>query len=541
MLPCRGFVTWRVTADACLMPRKPAGKSTPAQSSSQHPAPRRPASQKTRSATSHPAAPRVVDLQQSAPEAPSSPPVTDFPSVPALVEPSVVSDFPSPSRQSQDEPASWDDARPLVDHDWPPGLSGTAWTLAAHTLSTLVDTLSLIENAASTQLGPSATPGSRTLAFAAARLNACNWPARPLRLGLCMEPRVARVFADAPAAPGAALFHLPWTLTPGPMIREHSLDAVLSMHGRQLRIITAESTGHEAAWYDWNTPRPLSFPALFSAWIDPAQITLAEVDIDDPQSVSLSVALAQTAALAARCEHRLTSRDRLHGRRPVEGVELSAAFARLASLLAEAEERQTQVHRIAARVVSAYFAALREDVPAAVRRRALETAARIAGDEPEVMLRLAAARIADLDDSSAVDALLRADRMLRDRPTLPGVDHTAFVQAELDARHADSMSLGRVAAGVVLACATLPTDKLVYTREDFLDELRFAEWLVGRDQDRALLIGLTRELVHQRRGERLALPAAPATPTGNAQKAAGDGPVARIVRARRKPPGRRAA
>lgn len=473
------------------------------------------------------------------PEASTQPPAIDAQVVQAFNAEADSSSAQAASDRDAGYPsASWDDSRPLVNHDWPEGLSGTAWTLAAHTLSTLVDTLSLIEDAASTQLGPSATPGSRTLAFATARLNSCNWPARALRIGLSMEPRVARVFADAPSSPGVELFHLPWTLTPGPLIRQHSLDAVLTMHARQLRIITAESTGHEAAWYDWSTPRPLSFPALFSAWMDPAQITLADFDIEDSESVNLCVALVQAAALASRCEHRLTSRDRLHGRRPAEASELSAAFFRLSSLLAEAGGRQAPVHRVAARVVSAYFAALREEVPGPARRRALEAAARVAGDEPEVMLRLATSRVADLDDSSALDALLRADRMLRDRPTLPGVDHAAFVQAELDARHADPMSLGRVAAGVVLACATLPTDKLVYTREDFLDELRFAEWLVGRDQDRALLIRLTRELVHQRRGERLALPVA-ATPSGSQQS--GEGPVARIARARRKPPGRKAA
>ena len=54
------------------------------------------------------------------------------------------------------------------------------------------------------------------------------------------------------------------------------------------------------------------------------------------------------------------------------------------------------------------------------------------------------------------------------------------------------MTLGRVAAGVCLVCATSAPERLPFIRTDFMDDVRYSAWLVGRDQDRAALYDVFR-------------------------------------------------
>ena len=422
-----------------------------------------------------------------------------------------------------------------VTPDWPVGFSGQMWGVASGVLGFVVDVASMLEDAASTQVGGVPGSPSRTRNWAASRIERWNWPVQPLRIGLSMSPEAARAFVEARGAGGVTFFRLPWSLSPNAAMKTHRLDAVLCLQGEGLVVHTPESKGQDAAWFDWGTPRPLSFSSIYSRRVDPARVTLNGVDTTCPATVAFARAIAEAAAASARCGSRLSISDRLSGRRPTDepprcdefgviraGGGMMSAFRRLATLVGEVPPgtHADSVRRVAARVVSAWFAACPDELQPGERREALESAAKLAGDEPEVMLRLAAVRIADMDDHAGLDALRRADRMLRDLPTLPGTDHAAFVQAELDARRHDAMSLGRVATGVVLSCASLSIEKLVYTQDDLLDELRFAEWLVGRDQDRALLINLTRELVRHRRGERMALPAASGKPAAATKKRA---------------------
>ncbi|MCA9298020.1 MAG: hypothetical protein KDA28_03080, partial [Phycisphaerales bacterium] len=113
--------------------------------------------------------------------------------------------------------------------------------------------------------------------------------------------------------------------------------------------------------------------------------------------------------------------------------------------------------------------------------------ARILPDSPEVLLRLAAVRFADLDDHAGFQALVKADQMLRETPNLPSIEHLPLLEHEI--RHPDEgpMMLGRIASGICLACASIPRERIPYVREDVMDDVRFSKWLVGRDPDRQLL------------------------------------------------------
>ena len=77
---------------------------------------------------------------------------------------------------------------------------------------------------------------------------------------------------------------------------------------------------------------------------------------------------------------------------------------------------------------------------------------------------------------------------------------------------ASSMVLGRVAAGFCLLAAQHDYERLEFLRDDLLEELDHAGWLLGRDQDTALLRGVFEELHRVRRAESRGLPAANPAP-----------------------------
>ena len=104
--------------------------------------------------------------------------------------------------------------------------------------------------------------------------------------------------------------------------------------------------------------------------------------------------------------------------------------------------------------------------------------------------------------------LLRADRLIRQRGTFEGLDHMKLLQAELEHGTFGGMTIGRVAAGICLACAVTPADRIMFLRDDLLDDLRLSSYLVGRDREHAILIDVFRQLERNRRADVFGLPAA---------------------------------
>ncbi|QYK47117.1 MAG: hypothetical protein KF838_10020 [Phycisphaeraceae bacterium] len=134
--------------------------------------------------------------------------------------------------------------------------------------------------------------------------------------------------------------------------------------------------------------------------------------------------------------------------------------------------------------------------------------ARVAGDEPEVALREAASRFVLLDDAGGHAALIRADASLRLRDNPEQIDHTALLEWEIEHGESSDQAIGRLAAGVCLACATRDAHGIACMRDDLIDDMRHNAWLVDREQDQALILDVFRNIERLRRSQELGLAAA---------------------------------
>jgi hypothetical protein len=358
------------------------------------------------------------------------------------------------------------------------------------------------------------------------RLDESNWPSRPLRIGLVRTGSWATRLMNA-----AGTWETEWLNVPdaeGPSLcREHVLDALVRpMGGNGLEVELAENSGKDAAWFEWSRCCPLSYPAAFPARVDTARLCLSDAINDDP---ALVLPLIETAALLSRHPARLTREDRVNGRRPFHGPwDASPTRAEAAPPVADAQQfamerlaetftttHATDAARTLSRVLGAYLATAPSWTSDAARIASMDACARISGDEPQTMLRLAAVRLGMGQDEAGLDAIERADRMLRDGQLVSATDQEAFIRAELDHGHPGPLTIGRLAAGICLLVSTMPASRVPYFRDDLLDDMRFSSLLIGRDQDRKLLMQVFRVLERVRRAESFGLPTAAA----NAQSA----------------------
>lgn len=337
------------------------------------------------------------------------------------------------------------------------------------------------------------------------------WPARPVRVGLAVGPELARSIVECEGSSRVEWFTLPYGVTGPGACERYVLDAAVGGGpGTGVTVFTSVAQGREAAWYDWAGQRPLSYASVFPGRTDAERVTL-EGAARLPQDHTLVRALIESAAVLSRTTERLNLGDRIRGRRPLTAIDRLTRFGehsdpvdecvrRVGELLIADERRAYGAGELrgAARVVSAYLAG-RAGEPDESDRRHVESAAEIAGDEPEVMLRLGAVRIGAGDDEGGVEALLEADRLLRGKPPAHSADQLLFVQSEIENGSGGRMTLGRVAAGICILAVTSPAERLAYLRDDLLDEMRHSGWLLGEQADRALLQEVFRALERARR------------------------------------------
>lgn len=338
---------------------------------------------------------------------------------------------------------------------------------------------------------------------------------RPLRIGLMLEDRHAERLADS------TLWDVDWLraegTSPALALSEQDFDAVVTHAGEDapesLVVRTREHAAREAGWFDWGAARPMTYFSIFPLRLDASRVTLPglvrSLDRGDTPALTIARRVIRLAALLSRSPSRLTLADRLSGRAAiVRGARPDLAADALREAAELMGEDVTPAERAAARVASAWIAT--DALPDLERCRLADLVARAAGDEPEVMLRVAAVRLSLLDEHLGIDALTRADRMIRQRGTLGGLDHLKLLQAELEHGTFGDMTLGRVAAGVCLACAATPADRIAFLKDDLLEDFRFSHYLTGRDQEHAILLEVFRELERNRRAESFGLPAAQA-------------------------------
>lgn len=359
-------------------------------------------------------------------------------------------------------------------------------------------------------LGVSAEKFSPFEASIASWLDRAPSASRPLRIGVDAGPHIFAALKSAPSPNGAAT---DWILVPParedqPTLSRFRLDALLRHRtDGPTTIATPESPEAEASWYDWSAPRPLTYASVFPTRIDPARITLEEADHTDKAELEDLAALARAAAALSRLPARLTASDRLRGRTPVPATPAPAAASEASSPIQAAmlnlirsvvgrpqNSPPSPARKSAARAVGAWLATTDCWVDPKLRRQGIDAAARILADEPEAQLRAAAVRLSVGDDTGSFQAMDSAIQILRARSNETVIDHVAFLQSELECGLPGPMTLGRVAAGVCLVCATTTASHVPYIRADFMDDARYSAWLVGRDQDRAALMQVFRHL-----------------------------------------------
>lgn len=357
-------------------------------------------------------------------------------------------------------------------------------------------------------------------ARAASRLSAWHdriaWPERPLRVGLAVGPEVSDTLRAAPGSSAVRWVQLAGGVTPLNACKSMALDAVLHTEpGEGLRVTTLERSGRDAAWHDWSSPRPLTYASVFPFLVDPTHATLGIRSVASGPEAELARALIEAASALSRSTHRIGLADRLIGRRPTDGARLSdgeiaridRSMLRLARAFEQAAERaDSSLARVCARVLSA-------DLCAGAGRSWATTdlwdlIARVAGDEPEVALREAASRFVLLDDAGGHAALIRADASLRLRDNPEQIDHTALLEWEIEHGESSDQAIGRLAAGVCLACATRDAHGIACMRDDLIDDMRHNAWLVDREQDQALILDVFRNIERLRRSQELGLAAA---------------------------------
>ncbi|MFZ2875774.1 MAG: hypothetical protein WAZ94_14965 [Phycisphaerales bacterium] len=329
-----------------------------------------------------------------------------------------------------------------------------------------------------------------------------EWPERAIRIGLVNPAAWSRNVAGASGVVPTQCFEVP-TAQADHALHTLRMDVVITPDAEGGFVFrTPELPDHEAAWYDWGMPRPISYPSLFPTRLDAANVTLAPSPAGE--DAMLMRLLAETLGTFSRHQARLDLTDRLLGRRPMElnpgtcnslrqfsptSDIVGRLAAHLTSHLADFRTGATPTsgERAAARLLGAWAAAWPGSIDDATRRASMETAARVCADEAETLMRLAAVRFGCLDDDLGLEALQRALHLMQPDRVVLQSDPAAFLAAELAAGEPGPWTIGRLAVGVALMCATTPGEKCSYFRDDLADDLVHSPILVGRDQDQLLL------------------------------------------------------
>lgn len=355
---------------------------------------------------------------------------------------------------------------------------------------------------------------SRAEAWLLAQFEDGFWPSRQLRVGVSDEALLEVLRATLPAC------EVQWVAVPAQAgagaLESRIFDCVVSRSEEgEIRVATPEAPGRDAAWHNPATPRPITFSTLFPGRVDFAEATFPA----DAAGVELQLlrTFIETAAAFSRHPSRLTLDDRFcgrlayihaevatrvpHSRDPFQNVQRMLVIE-LGASLERQEGPTTPLRRTVARLVSAYLAGSDDEFPDSLRHALLERCVVAAPDEPEVLLRAAAGRVAAYADDTAIEAIVRGEAALRDHPLAARNDQTPFLQAELQMGQGAPVSLGRVAAGIALVCAGLDNARAEIVRDDLLDEARFSHWMIPREQDRRFVLGVFRAIITARRDDR---------------------------------------
>ena len=340
---------------------------------------------------------------------------------------------------------------------------------------------------------------------------------KSLRIGVDLNDADASHLINAGAGTLNSSLRIQWVRTPAGAFNSaredlRGLDALVRRKvdrpgdpGRTFAFVP-EDRDRPAGWFDWSIVPPLSFASLFPTRLDPAQVELGGANLGDPDQARLAAAMVVAAAAMGRADCRV--RDGRWVARPSIGNptdptgpiasamnNLCAAFETVTVKFAAHHQPDCPPFmRAAARLVGAWASTSDLALNADRREKLLTLAAEGMETEPQQVLRVAAGQFAVGNEQAGIRSLLWARRRLRATAAECAVDPLAFVQSEIELGRPGGMSLGRVAAGLTLLWSTCPPERHAYLREDLLDDLGHAGWLMGREQDRELLTRIMDEL-----------------------------------------------
>lgn len=272
------------------------------------------------------------------------------------------------------------------------------------------------------------------------------------------------------------------------------LDALVRRERRgDINVFIPETADRLAAWYDWATPMPLGYAAVFPPRIDAARVTLSGCDLSDEEAALSAARMTLACAMLGRTSARTGGR-RLMGRTELPrlgapGGPIETLMMRMGDALrsldgcAGGRDSTPGYVRTAARVVGAWVTRSECGVADGHRAELAASAGRWVGDEPEAALRAAAMRYAVGDMEEGNRQLLGACEALRSGGRRCESDPLAFIMSEIELGEPGRTTLGRIAAGIGLLWATSPESNMAYLRDDLMDDLAHAGWLADRAGD----------------------------------------------------------
>jgi hypothetical protein len=320
------------------------------------------------------------------------------------------------------------------------------------------------------------------------QLRADRWPMRPLRIGVCPE-----------LAPDLVALNreVEWIAADASLMRSARLDACISRPAPLEVVVECnENPDVPAAENRWDAPASVRYADVFPLRLDFREWRASDENISS-QCVN---AMAVVSALLARSPARCATTDLLDGRylperglTPYRAGEVLAsnrdivneAFESLFRIVSDEPTHRGSVTEVAARMLSAWAATDTFMIADSTRLAAANFAATSLANEAAVQLRAAAVNVALGSDSDAVQACIRALQTATRVTTEHAPDDFAHLYAETSLGEADSLTVGRIAAGLVIVLAHQDGSKARFLIEDFMDEARTI--FVGRDQDTARL------------------------------------------------------
>jgi hypothetical protein len=280
------------------------------------------------------------------------------------------------------------------------------------------------------------------------------------------------------------------------------LDVLIRRERRgDINVFVAEQPDHPAAWQEWGTSMPIGYAGLFPPRIDPARVVLSGCDLQQASHAELAARMTIACAMLARVPGRAgvgrSSLGRMLGARPgmatlvSEDGPLSCIMRRVAHGLENfAGLMPASVPgfvKSAARASAAFLTTTESHSALETTRESVALSARLCAEEPESLLRLAAAEFAAGHGDDARRTLVRGATVLRAADRRCDADPLPFIMSEVEVGTPGRMALGRIAAGIGLLWATAPHESVDYLREDLLDDLSHAGWLRDRPSDVDLL------------------------------------------------------